>query len=190
MNRLKEKYQQEIVPALIKEFKLKTIFAVPRLKTIIVNMGVSKPEDPKARKVVLANISEQFKLITGQKPQITLAKKAISNFKLRQGDPLGIMVTLRGERMWQFFDKLISIVLPRVKDFRGCKSKAFDSRGNYSLGLSEQIIFPEIDYSKIEGVRGLQVCLMTNHSKVNQVFRMLELFGFPFEKLVLKRKKK
>jgi large subunit ribosomal protein L5 len=188
MNRLKEQYLKEIVPKLMKEFGYKTKFAVPSLKKIVINMGVTRPEDIRARKKALENISEQFKLISGQKPQITKAKKSIANFKLREGDPLGLMVTLRGERMWQFFDKLISIVLPQVKDFRGCKREAFDSKANYSLGLSEQIIFPEINYSKIESVRSLQINLATNHGKSNEVYKMLELFGFPFAKLEKKRK--
>lgn len=188
MNRLKEKYLNEVVPELTKEFGYKTKFAAPALKKIVINMGVTKPEDTRARKQVLENIAEQFKLISGQKPEITTAKKSIANFKLREGDPVGLMVTLRGERMWQFFDKLISIVLPQVKDFRGCKRDAFDSKGNYSLGLSEQIIFPEINYSKIESVRSLQINLTTNHGNKQEVFRMMELFGFPFAKVENKGK--
>lgn len=188
MNRLKEKYLNEIVPKLAKEFDYKTNFAAPCLKRIVINMGVTKPEDTRARKQVLENVAEQFKLISGQKPQITKAKQSIANFKLREGDPIGLMVTLRGERMWQFFDKLISIVLPQVKDFRGCKRNAFDSKGNYSLGLNEQIVFPEIDYAKIESVRGLQINLVTNHKKKDEVFKMMELFGFPFAKIENKGK--
>ncbi len=130
MNRLKEKYQKEVVPTLVKEFKLSSHFEAPRLRKIVLNMGVSDPDDPRARRQVLANIAEQFKTITGQQPQITKAKKAISGFKLRAGDPLGIMVTLRGENMWNFLDKLIAIVLPRVKDFRGVSRTAFDGHAS------------------------------------------------------------
>ena len=141
MNRLKQRYQQEIIASLKKELQLKNVFAVPKLRKVVVNMGVSDPADPRERKRALENIKAQIALITGQLPQVTTAKKAISNFKLRQGDPLGIMVTLRGERMWQFVDKLLTIVLPRVKDFRGVSRVAFDGHGNYSLGISEQIIW-------------------------------------------------
>jgi large subunit ribosomal protein L5 len=189
MNRLQQRYQQEIVPQLIKELKVKSAFQVPHLKKVVLNMGVSDPQDPRARKQALENISAQIALITGQKPQITLAKKAISNFKLRAGDPLGVMVTLRGERMWEFTDKLLSIVLPRVKDFRGVSTTAFDGQGNYSLGISEQIIFPEIKYDEIERVRGLQVNFITM-SDDSAAFLMLKLLGMPFSKDPPKRKKK
>ncbi|MCL2110365.1 50S ribosomal protein L5 [Microgenomates group bacterium] len=182
MNRLKAKYNQEVVPALIKSLQVKTSFQVPKLQKIVVNMGVSDPQDPRARKQVMENIAEQFKIITGQKPQITKAKKAISSFKLRAGDPLGLMVTLRGEKMWQFLDKLISIVLPRVKDFRGISNTAFDGRGNYSLGLNEQIVFSELSYDQIEKVRGLQINLITNFGANEPVRTMLELLGLPFAK--------
>ncbi|MBQ6435967.1 50S ribosomal protein L5 [bacterium] len=181
MNRLKQKYNEEIVPALKKELKVKSSFQVPRLRKIVINMGVSDPADPRARKQALENIKEQIALISGQHPQVTVAKKAISNFKLREGDPMGVMVTLRGERMWQFLDKLIAIVLPRVKDFRGVSRTAFDGHGNYSLGIEEQIIFPQIEYDKIERIRGLQVNLVTN-SNDKDALRMLELLGMPFVK--------
>lgn len=181
MNRLKEKYQNEVSPSLIKNLGLKTSFEVPRLKKVVVNMGVSEPDDPRARRQALENIKEQFRAMTGQEPQITRAKKAIAGFKLRAGDPLGVMVTLRGEKMWVFVDKLLTIVLPRVKDFRGVSRSAFDGRGNYSLGLEEQIIFPEIVYDKIEKIRGLQVVMVTN-SNDKHAFAMLELLGMPFSK--------
>jgi large subunit ribosomal protein L5 len=181
MNRLKEKYQSEVVPALVKEFGWASSFQAPKIRKVVINMGVSDPDDPRARKQALENITQQFKIITGQQPQVTKAKKAISGFKLRAGDPLGIMVTLRGENMWLFLDKLLTIVLPRVKDFRGVSRTAFDGHGNYSLGLEEQIIFPEIDYDKIERIRGLQVVIVTN-SEDKATFRMLELLGMPFSK--------
>ena len=181
MNRLKERYQKEIVPTMMKELGVKSEFQVPKLRKVVINMGVSEPTDPRERRRALENISEQIALISGQKPQVTTAKKAISNFKLRAGDPMGIMVTLRGERMWQFVDKLMSIVLPRVKDFRGVSKTAFDGHGNYSLGIEEQIIFPEIEYDKIERIRGLQVNFVTN-SNNKDAQRMLELLGMPFAK--------
>ena len=181
MNRLKQRYNQEIVPAMKKELGVNSEFQVPRLHKVVINMGVSEPTDPRERRRALENIQEHIALISGQHPQITKAKKAISNFKLRAGDPMGVMVTLRGERMWQFVDKLMAIVLPRVKDFRGVSKTAFDGHGNYSLGIEEQIIFPEIEYDKIERIRSLQVNFVTN-SNDKDARRMLELLGMPFEK--------
>lgn len=182
MNRLRQKYQEVVTQALIKEFKLANPFAVPKIEKIVVNMGVTDPADPKAREKVMPVIVKQFEIITGQKPVVTKARQAISNFKLRQGDPLGVMVTLRGEYMWEFLDKLISLVLPRIKDFRGVPKAAFDSNGNYSLGVEEQISFPEIDFDQIERIRGLQVNLVISNSNQEQSFRLLELLGVPFEK--------
>jgi large subunit ribosomal protein L5 len=182
MNRLKQKYQSEVVAKLQKELKLKSNLAVPRIIKVNVNMGVSDPQDPKARKLAINNIVEQFRIITGQQPQITKAKKAIATFKLRKGDPLGVMVTLRGEYMWEFMDKLISVALPRVKDFRGSSRTAFDGHGNYSLGLEEQIIFPEVNYDSIERIRSLQVNITTNTDSDQDAFRLLELLGIPFAK--------
>ena len=182
MNRLKQKYQQEVKEKLQKELGITNSFAVPTIKKIVVNMGVTDPQDPKQRLTALQNIVDQFKVITGQKPQITTAKKAISGFKLRAGDPMGVMVTLRGEIMWEFLDKLISITLPRVKDFRGVSKTAFDGQGNYSLGLDEQIVFPEIEYDKIERIRGLQMVLVTSATTNEAAFKLLELLGMPFEK--------
>lgn len=189
MNRLKQRYQQEIIASLKKELQLENVFAVPKLRKVVVNMGVSDPTDPRERKRALENIKAQIALITGQLPQVTTAKKAISNFKLRQGDPLGVMVTLRGERMWQFVDKLLTIVLPRVKDFRGVSRVAFDGHGNYSLGISEQIIFPEIKYDEIERVRSLQVNFITNSSD-EHAYALLAKLGMPFSKEVTPKKKK
>ncbi len=182
MNRLKEKYQQKIVEQLKKEFNLTNTFSVPTIKKVVVSMGVSSPAEPRDRRKALENISDQFMLITGQKPVITTARKAIANFTLRVGDPMGLTVTLRGKRMWQFLDKLIAIVLPRVKDFRGVSKTAFDGHGNYSLGLEEQIVFPEINYDKIERIRGLQVNIITSTNDNQQSFKLLELLGMPFAK--------
>ncbi len=182
MNRLNQKYQSEILPALKSEFKLKNSWAAPRLLKVVLNMGVSDPQEPKQRKTVLENIAKQFEVITGQKPLITVAKKSISNFKLRIGDPLGVKVTLRGNQMWEFVDKLISVVLPRVKDFRGVSRTAFDGQGNYNLGLEEQIVFPEIKFDQIEKVRGLQITFVTSSTDQDQVLKFFELLGMPFVK--------
>ncbi len=182
MNRLQTKYQQEIVPALAKKFELTNVFQIPKITKVVVHMGVANPQDPKARQKAIENIVEQFKVITGQTPMVTKARKAISTFKLRAGDPLGVTVTLRGEKMWQFLDKLITITLPRVKDFRGVSLTAFDGQGNYSLGLEEQIVFPEIDYDKIESIRGLQVNITTNIKNDEYSRELLKLLGMPFEK--------
>lgn len=182
MNRLQQKYQQELKPILQKEFDLSSPMAVPGVKKIVINMGVSQPADPKARLSALENIQKQFGVISGQAAQITKARKSIANFGLREGDPVGVMVTLRGDRMWQFLDKLISIALPRVKDFRGVSRTAFDGNGNYSMGLEEQIIFPEVNYDDIENVRSFQVNIVTDADNDEQARKLLELLGMPFEK--------
>lgn len=182
MNRLKNRYQEEIVPVLKKELGVVSVFQVPALKKVVVNFGVTDPADPRARAQAMENIKAQVALITGQAPQITKAKKAIANFKLRQGDPMGVMVTLRGERMWEFTDKLISIVLPRVKDFRGISNTAFDGQGNYSLGIEEQIIFPEIKYDEIERIRPLQINFVISGGNNQNSHRLLQLLGMPFSK--------
>jgi large subunit ribosomal protein L5 len=182
MNRLKQKYQETVVPALMKEFAHQNIFEVAKVKKVTLNMGVTDPTEPRARERVIETIMKQFEVIAGQKPMMTKAKKAISNFKLRAGDPMGVMVTLRGELMWEFLDKLISATLPRVKDFRGVSRKAFDGRGNYSLGIEEQIAFPEIDYDKIDRIRSLQVNITCASKSDKETFRLLELMGMPFAK--------
>ncbi|MCC6711577.1 MAG: 50S ribosomal protein L5 [Candidatus Pacebacteria bacterium] len=182
MNRLKQKFQQEVVPALQKEFAHSNVFAVGKIQKVVINMGIKDPADPKARLKVIENVVDQFTVISGQKPQITKARKSVANFKLRAGDPLGVSVTLRGQRMWEFLDKLISIALPRVKDFRGISRTAFDGQGNYSLGIEEQIVFPEIEYDKIESIRSLQINFVTSTKNDKEAFRMLELMGLPFEK--------
>jgi large subunit ribosomal protein L5 len=182
MNRLQEQYQQTFVPQLKEELKVSSVFAVPRIQKVVLNIGVSQPTEPRARAQVIDNIVEQFKVITGQKPKITTARKSIAGFKLRAGDPLGVTVTLRGQRMWEFLDKLVSIALPRVKDFQGVSRTAFDGQGNYSLGLEEQIIFPEINYDMIDQVRSLQITICTSSKNDQYSFRLLELLGMPFKK--------
>jgi len=179
MNRLKEKYQKKAVPQLVKKLKHKNPLAVPKLQKIVVNIGVT--EDQHQDKA-LKSVAQQLKIITGQLPKITRAKKSIASFKLRAGDPIGLMVTLRGKRMYQFLDKLITIALPRVKDFQGVSRTSFDQSGNYSLGFEEQIIFPEIDYDKIDKVRGLQVTVVTTTNNKDEALLLLELLGLPFEK--------
>lgn len=182
MNRLRQQYQDTLVKQLQSELKVKSPLAVPRLNKIVVNMGITNPQDPKAREAVINNVVEQFRVITGQQPMITKARKAISGFKLRKGDPLGVMVTLRGDRMWQFLDKLIAITLPRVKDFQGVSRSAFDAKGNYNLGIEEQIVFPEINYDTIESIRGLQITVVMDNSNPDRSRRVLELLGMPFVK--------
>ncbi len=182
MQQLKQYYQDSIITELKKEFKIENINAVPQLKKIVINVGITQPADPRARRKIAENVVEQIKVISGQQPQITVAKKSIAGFKLREGDPLGVMVTLRGEFMWEFLQKLLSVALPRVKDFRGVSRTAFDHQGNYSLGLDEQIIFPEINYDQIDTVRGLQINFVTTATVDEQAFRLLELLGMPFEK--------
>lgn len=182
MNRLKTKYQQEVLPVLSKEFALKNSFAPTRISKVVVNMGVVEPADPRAREKLMPIIVKEFETITGQHPQVTRARKAISNFKLRANDPMGVMVTLRGDLMWEFLDRLLSLVLPRVKDFRGVSRTAFDGQGNYSLGIEEQISFPEIEFDQIDKIRPLQVNIVTTSNSDAQSFRLLELLGMPFAK--------
>lgn len=182
MNRLRQQYNEQVAEKLQKELKLQSHMAVPKIQKIVVNMGITNPQDPRAREQVITNVVEQFRVITGQQPMITKARKAIAGFKLRQGDPLGVMVTLRGDRMWQFLDKLIAITLPRVKDFQGVSKTAFDAKGNYNLGIEEQIVFPEINYDTIESVRGLQITMVMSNSNPERSVRLLELLGMPFVK--------
>lgn len=182
MNRLQQKYNDEVRPALQKKLGVKSVMAVPRVTKIVINTGITKPQDPRARKDVIENVLAQFKLISGQQPQMTRARQAISNFKLRKGDPMGVMVTLRGQYMWEFLDKLISIALPRVKDFQGVSRTAFDGRGNYSMGIEEQIIFPEIEYDKIDSIRSLQVIITTTAQDNDSARELLDMLGMPFAK--------
>ncbi len=177
--RLQQKYQKEIIPALKKDLKLSNNLAVPKIEKIIISSGIT---DEQHRDKALQNFSEQMALFAGQKPVVTRAKLSIAGFKLRQGDPVGLKVTLRRHRMYQFLDKLISLVLPRVKDFQGISLKAFDGQGNYNLGLSEQIIFPEVDYDKIDQVRGLQITIVTSAINKKHALKLLQAFNMPFEK--------
>ncbi len=177
MARLKEKYRSEIAPALAKEFGIKNPMAVPRLQKIVLNMGVGEAI---ANSKALDAAADELRTVSGQKPVITKAKKSIASFKLRQGMNIGTMVTLRGERMYEFLDRFITVALPRVRDFRGVSAKAFDGRGNYTLGIREQMIFPEIDFNKIDKVRGMNISIVTSAGSDDQAFALLKAFGMPF----------
>jgi large subunit ribosomal protein L5 len=179
MNRLHQKYQENIIPELKKELGITNSMAVPKITKVVVNVGITGEQN---QKLALENMAQQLAAITGQKPKTTVARKSIAGFKLREGDPIGLMVTLRGNRMYEFLDKVISIVLPRVKDFQGIKPTAFDQDGNYSLGIQEQIVFPEIEYDKIDRVRSLQINIVTSADDPRQAKRLLELVGLPFAK--------
>ena len=175
--RLQERYQKEIVPALIEEFGYKNIMQVPRVTKLTLNMGVGEAsQDAKA----LEEASKQLGQITGQKPQVRRARKSIANFKLRTGMPVGLRVTLRGDRMWEMLDRLLSIALPRIRDFRGIPTSGFDGRGNFNLGLREQTIFPEIDYDKIDRVRGLDIAITTSAETDDEGRVLLKKLGMPF----------
>ncbi|HLY92863.1 MAG TPA: 50S ribosomal protein L5 [Candidatus Angelobacter sp.] len=175
--RLKEKFQKEVAPALMKEFELKNPMAVPRLHKIVVNMGLG--EATQNAKVLDPSVNELGQ-IAGQKPVITRAKKSIAAFKVREGMPIGAMVTLRGDRMYEFFDRLVNVALPRVRDFRGVSSKSFDGRGNFTLGLRDQLIFPEIDYAKVDRMKGMNVTIVTTAGDDNQARALLKHMGMPF----------
>ncbi len=177
MARLREKYKNEIAPALAKEFEIKNPMAIPKIEKIVVNMGLGEAS---ANAKVLDVASEELKAVTGQKPVITKAKKSIAAFKLRQGMSIGTMVTLRGDRMYEFLDRLISIALPRVRDFRGISGKAFDGRGNYTLGIREQLIFPEIDFNKVDKTRGMNISIVTTAATDEQARSLLRSMGMPF----------
>ena len=177
--RLKEVYKLEVMPALMKEFGYKNIMQVPRLEKIVLNMGLGEAlQNPRA----LDSASDDAATITGQKPVITRAKRSIANFKVREGNPIGLMVTIRGDRMYEFFDRMVNAALPRIRDFRGVSNKAFDGRGNYSLGVREQLIFPEVDYDKIDRIRGMQLTLITTARSDEEGKRLLELMGMPFSR--------
>jgi len=179
MNVLREKYQNEIVPVLMKELDLENINQVPRITKMVVNIGLGEALDnPKALDAAVSDLM----IITGQKPVVIAAKKSIANFKLREGRQIGAKVTLRGERMWAFLDRLMNVALPRVRDFRGISAEAFDGRGNYTLGLREQLIFPEIEYDKIDKIRGMEVSIVTTAQTDEQARTLLKLLGMPFRK--------
>lgn len=175
--RLKEFYRQEVTPALTKEFGYSSVMEVPRLEKIVVNIGMGEAlQNPRAMDAASADIAT----ITGQKPMANRAKRSIANFKVRQGNPIGLSVTVRGDRMWEFYDRLVNAALPRIRDFHGVSTKAFDGRGNYSLGLKEQLIFPEIEFDKIDRIRGMQIVIVTTARSDEQGKRLLQLLGMPF----------
>ena len=179
MNRLKEKYLKEVVPSLQEKYNYKSRMEVPKLDKIVINMGVG---DATTNSKLLDAAVEDLKIITGQQPVITKSKKSIAGFKLREGQGIGCKVTLRGENMYNFLDKLISITLPRVKDFRGVSKKSFDGRGNYTLGLTEQLIFSEIEYDKVVKVRGMDIVFVTTAKTNDEALALLQGFGMPFKK--------
>ena len=179
MNRLQEQYQKEVAPALFKSLDLKNAMQIPRIQKVVVNIGLGEAmDDAKALEAATSDLTQ----ITGQKPVMTKARKSIAAFKLREGRIIGTKVTLRGERMWAFLDRLMNIALPRVRDFRGVSADAFDGRGNYTLGLRDQLIFPEIDYDKIDKMRGMEVTIVTTAETDDQARALLQLLGMPFKK--------
>jgi large subunit ribosomal protein L5 len=176
---MQEKYNNEVVPALRKAFDLRNIMQVPRITKVVVNIGMGEAMDnPKAMEAAVSDLT----IITGQKPVMTKARKSIANFKLREGRLIGTKVTLRGDRMWAFLDRLMSTALPRVRDFRGVSANAFDGRGNYTLGLRDQLIFPEIEYDKIDKLRGMEVTIVTTAKNDDQARVLLQMLGMPFSK--------
>ena len=180
MYKLQERYQSEVREQLMREFELQNVMQVPRLQKVVVNVGVGSEtqNDSKALDSAVGDLT----IITGQKPIVAKARKSIANFKLREGKPIGVKVTLRGQRMWAFMDRLMNVALPRVRDFRGVPSESFDGRGNYTLGLREQLVFPEIEYDKIDKVRGLEITVVTSARNDEQGRRLLQLLGMPFAK--------
>lgn len=179
MPRLKDRYKQEIVPALCKEFSYKNVNEAPRINKVVVNVGLGEAlQNAKA----LENAADDVVKITGQRPIVTYAKKSIATFKLRQGNPIGIKVTLRGDRMWDFLDRLLNVALARQRDFRGVSPDSFDGRGNYTVGLAEQLVWPEIDYDKVDKVRGMEINIVTSAKTDEEGRRMLHLLGMPFKR--------
>lgn len=177
--RLKEKYVNEVVPTLKEQLQLANVNDVPRLEKVVVNMGVGAAvQDAKQLDAAI----EDLRIITGQQPMVTRAKKSIAGFKIRQGMPIGAKVTLRGDRMWEFFDRLVTAAIPRVRDFRGLPISSFDGRGNYSMGVTEQLIFPEIDYDKVDRVRGMDITFVTTAKTDEEAKALLDAFGFPFKR--------
>ena len=177
MSRLKEKYAKEAVPALTREFGYTNVMAVPRIQKVVVNMGLGEAT---ANAKIVDTGADEVARITGQKPVTRRAKKSIAAFKVRKGMPIGTMVTLRGERMWEFLDRLVSIALPRVRDFKGVSPRGFDGRGNYTLGLRDQLLFPEIDYMKVDKARGMNVSVVTTAKTDEEARKLLQLMGMPF----------
>ncbi|WP_019229590.1 MULTISPECIES: 50S ribosomal protein L5 [Sedimentibacter] len=179
MARLKTTYNEQVVPALMEKFQYKSIMQAPRIEKIIINMGVG---EAKENQKFLENAVEEMTIIAGQKPVVTKARKSISNFKLREGMAVGCKVTLRGNHMYEFLDKLVNVALPRVRDFRGVSKTAFDGRGNYALGIKEQLIFPEINYDKIDKIRGMDIIITTTANTDEEARELLKLMGMPFSK--------
>ena len=179
MARMKDYYKAEVAPALMKKFSYKSVMQIPKLDKIVINVGAGEAKDnAKAIDAIMNDLSA----ITGQKPQVCKAKKSVANFKLREGMNIGVKVTLRGERMYEFLDRLFNVALPRVRDFRGINPNSFDGRGNYNMGIREQLIFPEIDYDKIDKVRGMDICFVTTAKTDEESRELLSLMGAPFEK--------
>ena len=179
MNRLKEKYSKEVVPSLMDKFNYSSVMQAPKVDKIVINMGVG---DAVSNAKNLDKAVEELQLISGQKPLLTKAKKSIAGFRLREGMPIGAKVTLRGERMYEFLDKLVTVSLPRVRDFHGVSKKAFDGRGNYTLGIKEQLIFPEVDYDLIDKVRGMDIVIVTTANTDEESRELLSQLGMPFQK--------
>ena len=177
MSRLRDRYSKDVAPALAREFGYKNVMAIPKIEKVVVNMGLGEATGD--AKIVDVGADELAR-VTGQKPVITRAKKSIAQFKVRQGMPIGAMVTLRGDRMWEFLDRLISIALPRVRDFRGVSPRGFDGRGNYTLGLKDQLLFPEIDYMKVDKARGMNISVVTTAKTDEESRKLLQLLGMPF----------
>ena len=179
MARLNDLYKAEVAPALMKKFGYKSVMQIPKLDKIVINVGAGEAKDnAKAIDSIMGDLGK----ITGQKPIVCKAKKSVANFKLREGMPIGVKVTLRGEKMWEFMDRLFNVALPRVRDFRGINPNSFDGRGNYNMGIKEQLIFPEIEYDKIDKVRGMDVCFVTTATTDEEGRELLKLMGAPFEK--------
>ena len=177
MARLKDTYLNEVAPALMKKFGYKSVMQIPKLEKVVINVGCGEARDnPK----IIEAITNDLSAITGQKPIVCKAKKSVANFKLREGMPIGVKVTLRGERMYEFVDRLFSVALPRVRDFRGINGNSFDGRGNYAVGIKEQLIFPEIDYDKIDAVRGMDICFVTTANTDEEAKELLKALGAPF----------
>ena len=179
MNRAREFYEKEIVPAMMEKFSYKNKMAVPKIDKVVVNVGLGEAKEN--AKVIDAAVSD-ITIVTGQKPIVTKAKKSVANFKLRQGMPIGVKATLRGEKMYSFLDRVINVALPRVRDFQGVSGEAFDGRGNYTLGIREQIIFPEISYENIDKIRGMNVIFVTTANSDEEAYELLRLFGMPFKR--------
>jgi large subunit ribosomal protein L5 len=177
MSRLRDRYTKEVAPALAKEFGYKNVMAIPKIEKVVVNMGLGEAT---ANAKIVDTGADEVMRITGQKPVVTRAKKSIAQFKVRKGMPIGTMVTLRGDRMWEFLDRLIAIALPRVRDFRGVSPRGFDGRGNYTLGLKDQLLFPEIDYMKVDKARGMNISVVTTAKTDEESRKLLQLLGMPF----------